>query len=363
MTSLKLILLLLLFLTSELSYARYAAILIDADTGNVLHEVEATHSWYPASLTKVMTLYMTFSALNAGQVQLSDTIRVSQHASLQPQSKLGLRFGDSLTIREAILATITRSANDAAVALAEHLAGSEENFAVKMTAKAHALGMYDTHFMNATGLPHDWQVTTAQDMAVLAWKIRRHFPSYYPYFSAHSFNYKGRELRGINKFTANYPGAEGMKTGFTCGSGFNLIGSASQNGRRLIGVILGGMSSPERYQLMFKMMDAGFDNRFSAYLTRNVGTASANTAGIPPYQLSCGSRAPLHLPTHYSNGKSHSKTRKPISKTRKARSLSKSKRVGKTGHLSKNKRVSKSKPRLIHKRKNSKTRYRHSSRK
>ncbi|MGZ5304857.1 MAG: D-alanyl-D-alanine carboxypeptidase family protein, partial [Bacteroidia bacterium] len=250
----KLILLVFLFLISGVSYGRHAAILIDADNGSVLHEVEATHAWYPASLTKVMTLYMIFEALKAGHIHLYDTVITSRHASLQPNSKLGLRFGEGLTVQDAILATITRSANDAAVALAEYLEGTEENFAIKMTAKAHALGMYDTHFMNATGLPHEWQVTTARDMVILAWKIQRHFPSYYPFFSRHGFNYKGRELRGINKFTASYPGAEGMKTGFTCGSGYNLISSANQNGKRLIGVILGGMTSPERYQLMINMM-------------------------------------------------------------------------------------------------------------
>ena len=261
MNTVKSILLLLmpvwLVLVSDVSYGRHAAIMIDADNGSILHEVDSTRSWYPASLTKVMTLYMAFDALNAGQIHLYDSLRTSYQASRQPNSKLGLRQGETLTVQDAILAIITRSANDAAVVLAEHLGGTEESFAVKMTSKAHALGMYDTHFMNATGLPHQWQVTTSRDMAILAWKIQRNFPNYYPYFSAHSFNYKGRELRGINKFTASYPGAEGMKTGFTCGSGYNLISTASQNGKRLIGVILGGITSAERYQLMIKMMDDG----------------------------------------------------------------------------------------------------------
>jgi D-alanyl-D-alanine carboxypeptidase len=271
------------------SYARHAAILVDADNGSVLNEMEATQSWYPASLTKLMTIYMAFDAVSTGQIQLQDTLSASRHATLQPNSKLGLHVGEQLTVEEAILALITRSANDAAVALAEHIGGTEENFAVKMTEKAHAIGMSDTHFMNATGLPHPWQVSTAKDLGLLAWKTLHNFPDYYPYFSAHSFNFRGSELHAINKFTANYPGAEGMKTGFTCGSGYNLISTASQNGKRLIGVILGGMTSAQRYQLMMDMMDAGFANQYHPVNeARTIETAIASESGNPPYQLGCG---------------------------------------------------------------------------
>jgi D-alanyl-D-alanine carboxypeptidase len=390
-----------LLLVSESSYGRHAAIMIDADNGRVLHEVNATHSWYPASLTKVMTLYMAFDALNAGQIHLYDTLRASYHASRQPNSKLGLRQGETLTVQDAILAIITRSANDAAVVLAEHLGGTEESFAVKMTTKAHNLGMYDTHFMNATGLPHQWQVTTSRDLAILAWKIQRNFPNYYPYFSAHSFNYKGRELRGINKFTASYPGAEGMKTGFTCGSGYNLISVASQNGKRLIGVIMGGMTSAERYQLMINMMDDGFANRFTPYPARNVNTMTTSSAGAPPYQLGCGNMAPrtmgsndnsdsyndkpklisktnyvsktkqtnnrknIKKTTHVSKSRTPGKT-KPVKKSKnssKTKSVSKNKTVSKAKPASKSKTVSKAKPvnksKVVSKAKPSKTRYRH----
>jgi D-alanyl-D-alanine carboxypeptidase len=279
-----------LFAISEASYARHAAIIIDADNGNVLHEVDATQAWYPASLTKLMTLYMTFDALRAGQIHLHDNLTASSHASQQPNSKLGLRYGEHLTVEDAILAIITRSANDASVVLAEHLGTTEENFAANMTEKAHSLSMYNTHFMNATGLPNNWQVTTPRDMAVLALNAQRNFPEYYHYFAAHSFNYKGRELHAINKFTASYPGAEGMKTGFTCGSGFNLIGSAHQNGKRLIGVVMGGMTSKERYQLMMQKMDASFANQNGADPTRNINTMPTGSAGTPPYQLDCGNR-------------------------------------------------------------------------
>ena len=276
-----------LLFVSQVSQAQvhHAAILIDAENGNVLHEVEATQSWYPASLTKMMTLYMTFDALSNRQIRLQDTLRTSRHAARQPNSRLGLHYGEHLTVEDAILALITRSANDASVVLAEHLAVTEDNFAIRMTAKAHSLGMYNTYFMNATGLPNDWQVTTARDMALLALKLQRNFPEYYGYFGAHSFLFKGRELNGINKFTANYEGAEGMKTGFTCNSGYNLVSSARQNGRRLIGVILGGRTSNERYNLMINQMDHGFAGDYN--VVANINTMPTNSAGLPPHQLDC----------------------------------------------------------------------------
>ncbi len=298
MTNVKLTLLILASLcftfVSEASYSRHAAILIDADTGAIIHEQEANHAWYPASLTKVMTLYMTFSALRQGQVQLNDTMTASHYAAIQPNSKLGLRTGEGITVEEAIYALITRSANDAAVVLAEHLGGNEENFAARMTAKAHAIGMYDTHFMNATGLPHQWQVTTPRDLALLGFRVLHDFPNYYPYFAAHGFYFRGREWPAINKFTASYPGAEGMKTGFTCGSGYNLMSSAQQNGKRLLGVVMGGMSSPQRYQLMTQMMDAGFAGSLTAYSNKSITAMPAKFASAPPYQLDCGRNAPQH---------------------------------------------------------------------
>jgi D-alanyl-D-alanine carboxypeptidase (penicillin-binding protein 5/6) len=333
-----------LFFLSEASYGRYAAILIDGENGSVLHEVEATQPWYPASLTKVMTLYMAFEALDAGHLHLYDNLTASYHVSRQPNSKLGLRTGENLTVEEAILAVITRSANDAAVALAERLGGTEDNFAIKMTAKARALGMYNTRFMNATGLPNDWQITTSRDMAILALKIKHNFPNYYPYFSSHSFYYKGRELRGINKFTAKYPGAEGMKTGFTCGSGFNLIGAASQNGKNLIGVVLGGMTSAERYQLMMNMMDNGFGGAYAAGSGRNINTMTTGFGGEPPYQLSCGKGAGNHAASSVKSAgysRHHSKPRLAGKSKRygKTRVAGKSKRYSKKTLLAKNKGV------------------------
>ncbi|CAG1022128.1 serine-type D-Ala-D-Ala carboxypeptidase (penicillin-binding protein 5/6) [Patescibacteria group bacterium] len=276
-----------LLCVASIGHARHAAMLVDASNGNVLYQSEPTQAWYPASLTKLMTLYMAFDALNSGKIQLQDSIVTSRHAALQPKSKLYLRTGEIITVEQAIIALVTRSANDAAVALAEHIGGTEDSFAAKMTAKAHAIGMLDTHFMNATGLPHAWQVSTARDLALLAWHTLYDFPDYYPYFSAHSLSFRGGELPAINKFTEHYPGAEGMKTGFTCGSGYNLISTASQNGHRLIGVVLGGMSSSQRYQLMMDMMDAGFAGQYTPN-GQHIENPVVSSNSTPPQQLGCG---------------------------------------------------------------------------
>jgi D-alanyl-D-alanine carboxypeptidase len=274
-----------LLFSSQHANARYAAILLDADSGDVLHEVESMQSWFPASLTKMMTLYMTFDALNNGEIHLNDVMHASNHAALQPNSRLGLRTNQRITVEEAILAIVTRSANDATVVLAEHLAVTEDNFAIQMTAKAHTIGMYNTYFKNATGLPNDWQVTTARDMALLAVKLYKNFPQYYGYFGAHSLHFKGHELPGINRFTASYNGAEGMKTGFTCNSGYNLVSSASRNGQRLIGVILGGHSSDERYNLMINQMNHGFSGEYKPITT--LYNLEPNSTVLPPHQLDC----------------------------------------------------------------------------
>lgn len=333
-----------LFLVSETCFARHAAIVIDADTGNVLHEIEANQPWYPASLTKVMTLYMTFEALKSGQIQLGSLLKASDHASRQPKSKLGLRRGETLTTRDAILAVITRSANDAAVVLAEAVGGTEDNFAAMMTVRARSLGMNNTRFMNATGLPNNWQLTTARDLALLAWKIHRDFPSYYQYFSAHEFYYKGQTMRGINAFTAKYPGAEGMKTGFTCGSGYNLMASAHQNDQRLIGVVMGGMTSKERYQLMTQLMDNAFAHSYSANPAVNIVATRPYSTSVPPYQLSCGNGASFHHAANTSSVGQGADTIRPAKNsnaTYKTR-LVKSKRTSKTKRLSKAKTSTKS---------------------
>ena len=201
-----LVLCIFIALQSSRVFARYASLVIDAETGRVIHETEAAQRWYPASLTKVMTIYMTFSALQSGQLGLHDLLTVSKHAAIQPSSKLGLRQGQTISVEHAIMAVTTRSANDAAVLLAETLGGSESNFAAMMTSEAKRLGMSSSSFQNASGLPDEGQISSARDLAILSQALIRDFPHYYPYFSIIEFNYKGRILPNTNRILKNYPG-------------------------------------------------------------------------------------------------------------------------------------------------------------
>ena len=238
----------------------HSALVVDADTSTVLIAVEGNHRWHPASLTKMMTIYLVFEDIEAKRLGLQELLAVSEHAAAQPASELGIGAGDLLSVEQAIVAVIVRSANDAAVALAEGIAGTESAFAARMTDKARALGMTRTVFRNASGLPDPDQVTTARDMAVLARALLRDFPQYYHYFSARSFVFKGVTLPTVNGILARYRGADGIKTGFTCDSGYNLVASATRNGRRLIGVLLGAKNLATRSADMAKLLDAGFDS-------------------------------------------------------------------------------------------------------
>lgn len=274
-----------LMLLSFSAAARYAAIVIDADTGRIIHENEAGRRWYPASLTKVMTIYMTLSALESGKLRLDDTLTVSTHAASQPNSRLGLRTGQHISVEHAIMAVTTRSANDAAVLLAETLGGSESNFAGMMTHQAHRLGMSSSSFQNASGLPDEGQISSARDLAILSAALIREFPQHYHFFSATEFRYNGRVLPNTNRILKTYPDADGMKTGFTCGSGYNLIASAKRDGHRIIGVLLGAHSSGERFEQMGNLLDVGFErfNNVSELPSVNQLPADANP---PPFQLS-----------------------------------------------------------------------------
>jgi len=283
-TKLALFFLVFMMLQSLPASARYAAIVLDADTGRVIHETEAAQRWYPASLTKVMTLYMTFAALESGKLRLNDTLSVSQHASLQPSSKLGLRRGQNISVENAIMAVTTRSANDAAVVLAETLGGSESQFASLMTQQAHQLGMSSSSFQNASGLPDEGQISSARDLAILSSALIRDFPQYYPYFSATEFHYKGRVLPNTNRILKSYPDADGLKTGFTCGSGYNLIASAKRNGHRLIGVLLGAHSSAERFEQMGNLLDLGFEKSGNPGI--HISQLRDDSYSPPPFQLS-----------------------------------------------------------------------------
>ncbi len=235
-----------------------AALVMDASTGKVLYQRNADELRYPASLTKMMTLYMLFEALEAGRVSLSTTITATENAASAKPTRLGLRTGYTLTVEQAIQALVIRSANDAAVAVAEHLAGSEDAFASQMTTKARALGMSRTVFRNASGLPNVFQETTANDMATLGRRLHDDFRKYYGYFAQRQFHWNGRTYRGHNRLLAHFDGADGLKTGYTRLSGYNLATSAMRRGTRLIGVVLGGSSSYSRDIQMADMLETQF---------------------------------------------------------------------------------------------------------
>jgi D-alanyl-D-alanine carboxypeptidase len=224
----------------------YAAIVVDANSGKVLHSANADAIRHPASLTKIMTLYLLFERLESGKLTLNSALTVSEHAADQPPTKLGLRQGGILRVEDAIKGMVTRSANDAAVVVAENLAGSESEFARLMTRKARALGMTKTVYRNASGLPDSAQVTTARDQATLGRAIQERFPRYYKYFSTRTFTYKGQSIGNHNRLLGKVEGVDGIKTGFIRASGFNLVTSVRQNNRHLVAVVLGGKSAAAR---------------------------------------------------------------------------------------------------------------------
>lgn len=238
--------------------AKYADMVVDADTGEVLHANNVDAPSYPASLTKMMTLYLLFDDLESGKVQLSDQMRVSPHAAAQAPSKLDLRPGQTLSVENGLLGLVTKSANDAAVTIAEYLAGSETLFAARMTRKARELGMSRTTFKNANGLPNLEQKTTARDMATLARALIHNHAREYHYFGTRQFVYNGQTIANHNHLLEWYDGADGIKTGYIDASGFNLVASAKRDGRRLIGVVFGGLSAPARDRQMARLLDAGF---------------------------------------------------------------------------------------------------------
>lgn len=235
-----------------------SSIIIDAQTGKVLSEHDANRMDYPASLTKMMTLYLTFGALEQGKISLADQFTVSLHAARQAPSKLGLRPGQHISVRDLILAVVTHSANDAAVTIAENLAGSESAFAQRMTATARALGMSATTFRNASGLPNPPNMSTARDLATLARALWRDYPTEYHFFATEEFTYNGAVYETHNHLMASFAGMDGIKTGYIHASGFNLAASAVRNGRRLIGVIMGGSSAHGRDLEMAGMLDDAF---------------------------------------------------------------------------------------------------------
>lgn len=235
-----------------------AAMVIDANTGAVLYAVDADEPRFPASLTKIMTLYLTFELIEKGRLAYTDRIAISAQAAAQPPSKLDLDAGDTILVRDAVRALVTKSANDIAVALAEHIGGSETNFARLMTKKAREIGMSRTTFRNASGLPHDEQTTTARDMLTLALRLQDDFPSHYGVFSTRQFSFKGATFRSHNTLLYHYQGTDGIKTGYTRASGFNLVSSVRRDGRHLVGAVFGGNTAGSRNAQMRAMLDRAF---------------------------------------------------------------------------------------------------------
>ncbi len=236
----------------------YSSIVVDAATGKVLSEEGADTRSYPASLTKMMTLYMLFEALERHEIQMDSKMPVSKHASAAAPSKLNLRPKSTISVEDAIQAIVTKSANDVAVVIGERLGGTEEHFAEKTTARAHQLGMTQTTFRNASGLPDPQQFSSARDMSILANHLLKDFPQYYGQFSRMDFTYQGQTIHTHNHLLEFYEGADGIKTGYTAASGFNLVASATRNGYRIIGVIFGGATASSRDKHLAALMDDGF---------------------------------------------------------------------------------------------------------
>src|ERR1700704_5115482 len=261
----------------------FSSIIVDGNSGATLSANNPDASRHPASLTKIMTLYLLFERLDAGKMKLDTEMEVSEHASEQAPTKLGLRPGQTIRVEDAIKGLVTRSANDAAVVIAETVAGNEGDFAKQMTRKARALGMVRTVYRNASGLPDDEQVTTARDQATLGRAIQDRYPRYYRYFSTLAFNYHGHSIRNHNRLLGNVEGVDGIKTGYTRASGFNLVTSIRRGNRHLVGVVLGGRSGASRDAIMRNLLAENLEKAATkrtvvAITERNASDANTDVA-------------------------------------------------------------------------------------
>ena len=248
--------------------AKYASFIINENTKRVYYTANADTRNYPASLTKIMTLYMIFDALKTKKISMNTKFKVSRRATRQPPSKLNLSAGSSISVKHAILALITKSANDVATVVAENLGKSERNFARLMTKKAKKLGMKRTTFKNASGLPNRGQLSTARDMATLGMAIRKNHSVFFKLFKTKSFIYKGTRYSNHNNLLGSYSGTDGIKTGYTHASGFNLVASVERNGQRIIGVVFGGKKARSRDKHMIKLLNRYFKTNASKPLVR-----------------------------------------------------------------------------------------------
>ncbi|MET0606257.1 MAG: D-alanyl-D-alanine carboxypeptidase [Beijerinckiaceae bacterium] len=259
-----------------------ASMVVDAKTGRVLHASNPDAVRHPASITKVMTLYLLFEQLERGRFNLASPLRVSANAASQAPSKLGLQPGETIAVEDAIKALVTKSANDAAVVIAENIAGSEEAFAQLMTRKAHAIGMSRTNYANASGLPNAEQITTARDLVTLGRAIQDRFPKYYPYFATRSFEYEGAYYGNHNRLLGRIEGIDGIKTGFVRASGFNLLTSARLDGRHIVAVVLGGRSGRSRDALMASLVTSSMGRAYAgARIAPTVGETTFASAERP----------------------------------------------------------------------------------
>src|SRR5580693_7053691 len=252
-----------------------SSILIDADSGKVLRADNATYPWYPASTTKLMTLYMTLSAVRDHRITFDTLFTVSPNANSQAPTKMGFPVGTQVTVDNALKMMMVKSANDMAVMLAEGIGGSIDDFAQQMTDTAHQLGMSESNFVNPNGLPADGQITSARDLAILARALIREFPDYSFYWHVPAIKYGRRIVRNYNPLLGRYPGADGMKTGFICASGFNLVATATRNNKRLIAVVLGAPSGAVRAIKAAEMLESGFSQNPLSWLTPSLGMVDA----------------------------------------------------------------------------------------
>ena len=250
------------------AHAKYASFIINENTKRIYHNANADTRNYPASLTKIMTLYLVFDALKSKKISMSSKFKVSKRATRQPPSKLNLSAGSNITVKNAILALVTKSANDVATVIAENLGKSERNFARLMTRKAKKLGMTRTTFRNASGLPNRGQLSTARDMATLGIAIRKNHPKFFKLFKTKSFIYKGIKYTNHNNLLGSYSGTDGIKTGYTNASGFNLVASVERNGQRIIGVVFGGKKARSRDKHMVTLLNKYFKTSLSKPLVR-----------------------------------------------------------------------------------------------
>jgi D-alanyl-D-alanine carboxypeptidase len=269
-----------------------ALLLIDVDSGKVLHAENATYPWYPASVTKLMTIYLTLRAVKEGRVTFDTLLTVSSNAVAQQPTKMGFPLGTQVTIDNALKMLMVHSANDMAVLLAEGVGGSIEGFADQMNSNAERLGMVQTHYVNPNGLPAEEQITSARDLAIVARALIREFPEDSFYWHIPAIKFGKRVIRNTNNMLGRYPGIDGMKTGFICASGFNLVASANRNGKRLLAVVLGAPSPAVRSVKAAQLLERGFNSGPLSWLTPSLGTVESLTpisaAPADLHETTCG---------------------------------------------------------------------------